>query len=254
MGKLLLLLLPFLIMGCEKTFDTVIDTPYANYQVTSVGPTSDFTYTLNDSTITISIVFSSSSEVNEAFCDVIASDDTKLNSSPVQLSEVSNNRFQSEFPLSTYYPNGIYIIKYYVRNIEGNLQFVGRGNFKYNNGQDNVAPMISNLQMADSISVGETIVFSVEASDSNGLNDIEYVFYEAYTPDGVKVVNSQGISEFPMFDDGQTGGDVTANDGIYSVALTFPLDAQLGNWKFVFRARDRSGVQSNIIEHFLLVQ
>ncbi len=170
------MLLPILIIGCEKTFDNLIETTPNNYQVILVGPIDSVTYTPNDSLITIRILFTGSSEVNEVFCDIFASDESKLNSSPFQLfDDNDNNRFFNEFPLSESYPNGIYNIKYYVKNADDKLQ-VAIGSFKYNNGQDNVAPVVSNLVMPDSIQAGETILFHVEVSDSNGLNDIEFVF------------------------------------------------------------------------------
>ena len=83
MQKIILLLLPILIIGCEQTFDNIIDAVQNNYQVTSVGPTDDVIYQPDDSLITITINFSNSSEVTNVFCDVFASDDSKLNSSPL---------------------------------------------------------------------------------------------------------------------------------------------------------------------------
>ena len=106
-----------------------------------------------------------------------------------------------------------------------------------------------------SFNEGNAMSAAVEVSDSNGLQDVEFVFYEAYNPDGIKVVNSQGISQFPMFDDGNTqeNGDVTAGDGIFTVVLTFPISAQTGTWRFEFQARDRSKTLSNKIFHNIIV-
>ncbi len=109
---------------------------------------------------------------------------------------------------------GITHINFSVTGFDGNNNEVALTSFYFNNGQDNVAPFISNLNMPDTLQAGETIRFTVEVSDSNGLNDVEFVFYEAYDPDGNRVVNSQGIYQFPMFDDGNNG-DITAGDGIY---------------------------------------
>jgi hypothetical protein len=256
MRKIVLLLLPIIIIGCEQSFDNIIDAVQNNYQVSLVSPTDSITFRTDDSLVTIRIIFTSSSEVNDVFCDVFASDQSKLNSAPFQLFDDNNdNRFLNEFPLSQFYPNGIYNIKYYVKNADETIQQVAIGNFKYNNGQDNVAPVVSKLVMPDSIQAGETILFYVEVSDSNGLNDIEFVFYEAYDPNGVRIVNSQGVFQFPMFDDGNTSenGDVTAGDGIFTVILTFPASAQKGTWRFEFQARDRSKLLSNKIIHNIIV-
>ncbi len=58
-----------------------------------------------------------------------------------------------------------------------------------------------------------------------------------------------------MFDDGNTSenGDVTEEDGIFTVILTFPASAQKGTWRFEFQARDRSKLLSNKIIHNIIV-
>ena len=253
MQKIALLLLPLIFIACDKTFDEIIDSTPNNFQVTSVSPIDSFTYNSNDSLITIRIVFSSSSEVENVFCDVIASDDTKLNDSPFQLLDTGNNRFSNDFPLSKFYPNGVYDIRYYVQNPDQSLQQVAWGNFKYDNGQANEPPILSNLMMPDTLGRGIEIAFSVVADDPNGLNDITNVFYELYRPDGTQVSNSQGITEFPLFDDGGTvsNGDLVAGDGIFTVKLTFPTTVETGRWRFEFAAKDRGNLTSNIIVHFL---
>ncbi len=57
MRKIVLLLLPILIIGCEQTFDNLIETTPNNYQVILVGPIDSVTYNPNDSLITIRILF-----------------------------------------------------------------------------------------------------------------------------------------------------------------------------------------------------
>ncbi|MCH7773670.1 MAG: hypothetical protein IH784_04590, partial [Bacteroidetes bacterium] len=101
------MLLPIIIIGCEQTFDNIIDAVQNNYQVTSVSPTDSIMFRANDSLITIRMNFTSSSQVSEVFCDIIASDQSKLNSSPFQLFDNDDNRFKNDFPLSEFYPNGI---------------------------------------------------------------------------------------------------------------------------------------------------
>ena len=255
MRKIVLLLLPILIIGCEKTFDNLIETTPNNYQVILVGPIDSVTYTPNDSLITIRILFAGSSEVNEVFCDIFASDESKLNSSPFQLfDDNDNNRFFNEFPLSEFYPNGIYNIKYYVKNTDETMQQVALGSFKYNNGQDNLPPEIANTVVdPDTVVVTSltTIFTSVEASDPNGQNDILKVFFIVYNPDG-----STSGNELELFDDGNVNdhGDLTADDGIYSRLIQVDQANEKGTYRFEFSARDRGGKSSNIIDHFVLIQ
>ena len=70
MRKIVLLLLQILFIGCEQTFDNIIDVVQNNYQVSLVSPTDSITFREDDSLVTIVIIFTSSSEVSDAYCDV----------------------------------------------------------------------------------------------------------------------------------------------------------------------------------------
>lgn len=121
---------------------------------------------------------------------------------------------------------------------------------------NNEPPQISNLIMPDSIKLDELFEFSIEAYDPNGLVDINRVYYELYRPDGSLVENSQGISKFPLSDNGDTNetGDLTAGDAIFTMRLMIPNGQQVGEWRFEFTAEDNFGALSNTIIHTLTVQ
>ena len=253
MRKIVLVLLPILIIGCEQTFDNIIDAVQNNYQVSLVSPTDSITFRADDSLVTIRIIFTSSSEVGDVFCDVFASDQSKLNSAPFQLFDDNNNRFLNEFPLSQIYPNGIYNIKYYVKNADETMQQVALASFKYNNGQNNLPPEITNTVVdPDTVVVtAPTVIFtSVEASDPNGRSDIEMVFFIVYRPDSTTNGNRN-----QRFDDGLIEhGDLIAGDGVYSLLIQVDENNQKGTYRFEFQAIDRGGKSSNIIDHIVLIQ
>jgi hypothetical protein len=258
MGKYYLLLIPLLIWGCEQTFDNVIDTSTENYQLTSVIGIKD-TVDLKvpgDSLLSLRLIFSPQSEINKVYFDIYASDNTRLNSVPVEMQEVLNKIYEEQFILKGENPIGNYNVRFSVTGFDGKNKQVAVSSFYFNNGQDNLPPIISNLVIPDSIAKGVFFNFSVTATDPNGLNDIrpeDGVFFNLYRPDST-IVQAE---PFFMHDDGDAGfGDDVAGDGIYSYRNSFLQDSttQVGNWKFVFQARDRSGLVSNIIEHFLYVQ
>ncbi|MCJ7552507.1 MAG: PKD domain-containing protein [Ignavibacteriaceae bacterium] len=263
---IIIFLSSLIFISCEKDYSGIVDPSINEYQVISVSPSGNVLFNAIDSLITIKINFTQSSLVGEVSCDIYSSDNNRLNSSRIILYDNGNpdfgddslndNKYANKFPLSSTYPIGNYSIRYYTTIITGDLKYIALSNFVYDNGQDNVAPVISNLLMPQSVNAGQTITFSVGVIDENGLNDLVSVFYEAYNPDGIKIVNSQGISQFPMFDDGNTqgNGDLVANDGTYTVTLTFPSDVKKGTWRFEFQARDRGGLLSNKIVHNILVQ
>ncbi|RKY99911.1 MAG: hypothetical protein DRQ13_01410 [Ignavibacteriae bacterium] len=249
MRKFGLLLIPLLFWGCDKTFENVIDVTQENYQVTSVSPTGSFVYNPGDSLITIRINFTSASEVSDVSFDMIASDGSLLNSSPVPLFDNDDNRFTNQFPMSEYYPNGIYDIKYYAIGQTRANALVAWGTFNYDNGQTNIAPVISNIVAPDTavIGVDTTIFVSVDVHDDNGLNDIDVVFFNSFLPDSTP---SSG-NPFIMFDDG-TNGDLVPGDGTYSLIVELPSSGVArGTYRWEFQAMDRGGKSSNIIIHFL---
>ena len=130
----LLILVPLLIWGCEQTFDNVIDTSTENYQVTLVSPSDSITFNPSDSLIVVRIIFTTASDVNEVNFDIIASDGSKLNSSPVALFDNGNpengdidagdNRYANKFPMSEFYANGRYNLKFYVIQHNGSSKQV----------------------------------------------------------------------------------------------------------------------------------
>lgn len=254
-----LILILTLIWGCEKEYDNIIENSIYDYSVKSVSPTDSIKYLVTDSLITIKISFGLFSNLQSVFCDVFDVDNIKLNSSPVVLfdngdlangdSTSNDGSFSNRFPLSTYYPNGNYNIKYFVIDKSEQTKQVAIATFIYNNGQPNKAPFISNAILHDSINVNVSFIFSVNAQDSNGYRDIKSVYFQLYRPDSTLVIGSGGQSKFELDDNGNLSvfGDVLGGDGIFSYKNSFSATAQKGLWRFEFEAEDRAGIISNKI-------
>jgi hypothetical protein len=255
MGKYFLLLIPLLIWGCDKTYDNVVDTSTENYQVTSIVGVKD-TVDLKvpgDSVLNLRLIFSPQSEVNKPYFSIIASDNSQLNSSPIEMIEVANNVFDKQYILTSQDPIGDYTIKFSVTGFDGINKPVAVANFFFNNGQDNVPPVISNTVIdPDTVVVDTTVVIltSVEVADLNGLSDILEVYFIVHKPDGTSNNN-----KFQLFDDGNiVNGDQIAGDGIYSRLIQVDETNQKGTYRFEFQAKDRLGALSNIINHYVLIQ
>ena len=267
MKKLILLLIPILLGGCKKDFNNVVETRPMSYQVVKVSTADQFTYVPADSLMTATITLNSSTNVKNVSINVLNPDGNQLNNSSIQLFDngktdqtgdtvKGDNTYSNKFPLSHYDPKGTYQIQYYVTDLSENTKLAAVHSFIFDNGQPNVAPVISNLVMADSISFGVTFIFTVTASDSNGLKDISSVYFQLFKPDGSQVKDNNGSALFLMQDDGDYVhfGDSKSGDGIYSYKNSFASTAPLGTWKFVFQAKDKSGLLSNIITHNILVK
>ena len=113
---------------------------------------------------------------------------------------------------------------------------------------ENAPPEISNLTIADSTQRPTQdityIPITLEVSDAQTLVDISRVGFESLKPDGT----SPSVPFFDMVDDGETYDDAVAGDGIYSIVIQLDPSAQLGEYTFTFRAEDKAGNISNVIE------
>lgn len=260
-----LLFLSVIYFGCEKDFDLVIDQSPSIYQVIGVRTIDSVRYIPNDSLILIAITFNKSKDLQGVFTDIYTSDGSKLNQNFFSLLDngkaengdntSGDNTYSNKFPLSQFYPNGVYTIKYFVQDKNNQTKQVAIQNFKYDNGQNNVAPIISNLNAPDSVKIDtvQTLIFlSVKAKDANGLNDIELVFFNSFIPPNG---NPSSSNPFIMYDNG-TNGDQTSGDGNYSLIVELPpppIVVAKGTYRWEFQARDRGKKLSNKIIHNLLI-
>jgi len=242
--------------GCEKDFDQVIDVLYDTYQVSFVGGIKDTIDLKNpaDSLMEPRLGFRSGSEPDKVYFSVYASDNSLLSPLPVEMNPITNNIYSNQFVLKRSYPIGNYNIKFYVEDKNAGNKLVALKSFYFNNGQDNVAPLVSDLDAPDTVEIGTDTTFiliNLTASDANGLNDIELVFFNSYIPP-----NGNPSSQNPirLYDNG-TNGDQAAGDGRFSrIVILPPTGVTLGIYRWEFQARDRSGELSNKIVHNIVVQ
>ncbi len=119
----------------------------------------------------------------------------------------------------------------------------------------NRPPTLSDLNAPDTVYIQPQtflIRITVKASDPDGNDDIKTVQFNVFRPDG----SPSSGNPFKMYDDGNASGisgDDKAGDGIYSIIIQLPSNAQRGTYKFEFQAIDKSNARSNIITHFMTV-
>ena len=255
MRKSYFLLIPLLIWGCEKTFDNLIDTSTDNFQVNSLSGIKDINLLENpeDSILTFTMTFTALSQVSDAYFDIYYSDNSKINSSPVEMQEIFDDTFSAQFFLGRANPIGNYTVRFSAIGIEGTAKQVALGSFYFNNGQDNLPPEIFNtvIEPDTAVVTEPTVIFtSVGAMDPNGASDILEIYFIVYRPDG-----STNNNKVLLYDNGNSeNGDEIAGDGIYSRLIQVDQTNQKGTYRFEFRAKDRLGDLSNILNHFVLIQ
>lgn len=265
--KLVFLLLIF-ITACEEIPNSTIEQKIINFKAESINAPQEFFYSIADSTFITTIKFSDNESIEKVWLSVRSIDGSSTIIPQIFMSDNGDYYFSGDqtakdkiysaiVQMSKNYPSGKYIIEYYVQNSftysSENTSKYGSHIFTFSNTQKNLPPSIVEVTLPNSVTFEQRFTIMVKVSDPNGLNDIAAVYYELYKPDGSKAVNSQGISEFPLFDNGFTSynGDLVANDGIYSVFLTFPSGQSVGQWRFEFTAMDRSGLKSDKSIHFI---
>ena len=269
-----LLLITSALISCDKIPDGIVESQNVDYLIIAITAPSSVTYIPTDSTVIASIQLSKVNSVNAVWYKVSTFEGTLIVKNKVMMFDDGNSNlngdqlkndgiYSGKFVMSKLNPNGKYQIEFFVednvRTSPDNVQKVGTQIFSYNNNQQNFAPVISNLSIPSSVNREVNFVFSLTASDPNSYSDIQSVYYEFYRPNGTLVSNSQGISKFPLFDDGNVAndgsiandGDLHAGDGIFTNQLLFPTNQPTGVWRFEFHAIDRVGKLSNVIIHNL---
>ncbi len=251
--------------GCEKESDTIID-PVPNtldYKVWKVVLPDTLLFSEQDSVVTVAVKVSSGQKIDGVFATVLnpigehftrieLKDNGELANGDTT---AADSVYSGKVVFSRKDISGDYDFSFSIVEKKEERTFAKATLFYFNN-QENVPPVLSNLTMPDTVQIGEVFYFSVVATDLNGLADIKEVYYEIYNPSGQKLQNNQGISKFPLSDNGDTNitGDEKAGDGIYTQRLAIPKGQPTGKWKFEFTAIDRSDSLSNTITHFLEVK
>jgi len=156
MNKISFLLFALLIAGCSKDYNNVVNVSVTNFQVLAVGTVNSFNYTPTDSILTLKIKFSSTEGVKSVYCDINTPDDKPLNNGHIELldngdnsanrdSVSGDNIFSNKFTMSSTFLNGNYGINYYITSNDGSEKLVAQQIIKYDNGQSNIAPVISDI-------------------------------------------------------------------------------------------------------------
>ena len=117
--------------------------------------------------------------------------------------------------------------------------------------RNNSIPKTSNLIAPDTIrrpTVGfELVVFSVTVNDSDGLGDVNQVFFKRIFPSSGNTIT--------MYDDGEIAihGDSHSGDGTYSRLVQIDQSALLGEQVFLFQAKDNVGSFSDSLKHTVVI-
>lgn len=118
--------------------------------------------------------------------------------------------------------------------------------------RNNSAPRISRLTAPDSVALpltgSRSIFMTIAVADSDGAADIREVYFRS-------LASSDPTKKFFLLDDGgETSGDVTANDGIYSITVALSSTETRKDYPFAFQAVDSFGDTSSTLLHTITVR
>ena len=236
--------------ACEKNSDNVIDVNISFPTISNLTVTPDTIFTVSNAPVvglTASVKVTSEDVIKNVICTVINSKDSTLGffnlrdngSSPdpnandgIYTGNISIEGF-------TCLAVGNYRVEVYAESEQGAFSNV-LSKVQPVRFSNNVAPVISNLVIPDSVVRPTTgfvdITLEINASDPNGQCDINLVYFEAYRPSG------SFIGQIPMFF--SSGNLYTFTNPVLPAAA----DSSYGYFKYNFMAIDNSGLQSNIIK------
>lgn len=258
---IILFLLGFII-SCDSIPNNVVDVVNVDYSIKNIEAPEFFESTETDSLLSHELLIANSETVANVTFSLIS-----LNGIPVVINSPMNSQtdastgltaYTGEVEISRQFPNGDYEIQYFVEdnvNIEDNIRKAATHKFFFFNGQENLAPIISDQlvyyiddpdkNQLDTVLVNEEVLFTLKVMDPNGSHDIKEVGFDMEW-------DGNPIGSFELFDDG-THGDEVAEDGIYSRKQSFNNATIGSSFKQYYFAFDQSDKISNIITHILVV-
>lgn len=237
--------------ACEKNSDNVIDVNISFPTISNLTVTPDTIFTVSNAPVvglTASVKVTSEDVIKNVICTVINSKDSTLGffnlrdngSSPDPVA--NDGIFTGNISIEgfTCLAVGNYRVEVYAESEQGAFSNV-LSKIQPVRFSNNVAPVISNLVIPDSVVRPTTgfvdITLEINASDPNGQCDINKVFLTSIRPTGFPIPG-----ETPLFFSSGSTYKVTAP--------VFPstADTSYGYFKYTFMAIDNSGLQSNIIK------
>ncbi|MFC1726886.1 hypothetical protein ACFL4T_14785 [candidate division KSB1 bacterium] len=152
---------------------------------------------------------------------------------------------------------GKYTLLVYAVDSKGQRSNELYGEIEYVSSAENLPPQIISVNAPDSVvATGGFLLLSAEVHDPDGLADIDKVLFNSFKPDGSSALSNP----FYLYDDGSevlrngvTSGDSIKNDGIYTIKILLPVNADKGTYHFIFEAIDKQGNRSNQIDHALKI-
>jgi hypothetical protein len=238
-------------------YDNLKDVKFENLEAPN-----QYVYSEDNKYVVTTISFSNTYYLRNVWFSIKSSDGTIILTDSVKMGQTSGfspfmiNTFKDSLMMESSNSNNNYIIDYFIKTeLESKIK-VASHEFSFETDGANTPPVISNPlfyyideapMLRDTLENNKEFIFSIYVTDENGLNDVDSVYTDFYSP------NNPSAYRVILFDNGDdANGDEVAGDGIFSGKNIF-VDA-FGDRKFEFWARDNSGALSNMITHNVVVK
>ncbi len=247
-----------LFFGCEKLSKDIIDINLDTPFIVSANVDKNFLHIQNDSLAIVDSnhfskkIFAKTIVRNKLNTTSLKYEITKPNTNDIIQSGFlkydSLNIFSDTINF-IFHKNDVGVYYFHLTALNQNLQSntillsvsVSRNNSK---------PHIENINAPDSIQIPQSgfnlILFTTIVSDSNGISDINEVYF--------KNMSSQSQTSFYLYDDGNTqdNGDEMIGDGIFSRILRIDSTNTSGTKLFKFFAKDKSNTIDSIDKEIVI--
>lgn len=253
MKKALFLILPllFIITNCENESPTI--------QVGTVPELSDvltpdklYTVSAIDHYISVHVEDPQGREnISQVSCSIYNSGNTSSTVAVIQLHDDGaagdiipiDGTFTSAIAADSLgATDGTFTLTFLAEDADGNISEPLSAELIVVDGEENLVPSIANFTAPQFAALSDTLphFVSVEVSDPQGLNDIDAVVLTIYNQ-----TSSNPVNEYRLYDDA-TNGDVTANNGLFSLLLNPGFHRnQIGTFTFHVQAFDKAEAASN---------
>lgn len=269
---MLLICVLFLFTSCEKDPSGIVNSETLDYEIGNPVVSSSVVYSTDPDLIpTIEVTKIPNGAV--LWYDIVSLPGNEVLSSKVEMkndgkttssgdASSSDNIYSGKYTFSEALYSGTFELTFYLSTFDnGNNETILRlasSTVAFKGVEPNEAPVISGLSLPSSVSANEDFTITLNVADTNGLSDVDKVYFTLTTPEG----ESAGV--FYLYDDGSsavintstgaTSGDILAGNGVYSRKLSFNSSATKGEWTFTFQAYDKSNASSNTITQKLALQ
>lgn len=251
--NLIIVLLIFVIYGCEKIPNDIVDYNSSqnlcfNMKSITIDTVVNFVNNI-DSTINFKLSFSNLdfTTIKLLKISTLLLDNGKVYDEKDINVENGKLIYTDSIIVKKSYPSGRYRVKFEVLD-KNNISDIITMSY-FNSYGTSYQPTVKDISAPDTVTVNQSFVLSAKVANPFNYLNIMSVNAVVSAPD------ADNIATFVLYDDGAaSNGDAKASDGIYSCKKSFNTSAKKGKWKFTIIATNDIGLESIPVVKYIVLK